>query len=196
MPKTSIKAIIGLGNIGAKYAGTRHNLGFEVLNRIASEWKLQPKPARGDYYSISQNVYGNDLTLVWPTTYMNNSGRAVSQLVEEYDLAPQECLVIYDDINLPLGKIRIRLKGSDGGHNGIGSVIEHLETTEIPRIRLGIGPLPENADQIDFVLGHFSAEGKKISDKMIGQAADAVLYSLKHSLEEAMNNYNINPAPE
>ncbi len=191
-----IEAVVGLGNIGRKYSDTRHNLGFELLNTIANEWNIRPRPGQGEYYSAEHNYAGRMISLLWPTTYMNNSGMAVSQFLEKTGLEPEQLLIVYDDIALPLGKLRIRLRGSAGGHNGIASLIEHLGIDSIPRLRLGIGPLPENADQVSFVLGRFSAEEREIADKMIGQAADAVLYSLKHSLVEAMNKYNSNPAPE
>jgi len=191
-----IKAVIGLGNIGQKYAGTRHNLGFELLNAITYRWNVKPAPGKGNYFYAQHHFADRVVTLIWPTTYMNNSGIAVRQVDESLELAPEEILVVYDDLSLPLGKIRIRTGGSSGGHNGIGSVIEHLETEEIPRIRLGMGPLPEGADQVNFVLGKFSEEEQRIADKMIGQAADAVLYSIEHGLEEAMTKYNNNPAPE
>jgi len=190
-----ISTVIGLGNIGDKYSGTRHNLGFEVINAISYKWRVRPKPGKGNYYFAHHKYAGRIITLVWPTAYMNNSGMAAEQVMEVLSLTPEEILVVYDDLNLPLGKIRIRQGGSSGGHNGIGSVIEHTGTENIPRIRLGIGPLPENADQVNFVLGKFSEDEQKFADKMIGQAADAVLYSLKHGLEDAMTKYN-NPAPE
>ncbi len=191
-----IKAIIGLGNIGQKYAGTRHNLGFELLNALSYKWNVKPSPGKGNYFYAQHHIAGRVVTLIWPTTYMNNSGIAVKQVAETLELKPEETLVVYDDLSLPLGKIRIRTAGSSGGHNGIGSVIEYLETESVPRIRLGMGPLPEGADQVNFVLGNFSEEEKEIADKMIGQAAEAVLYSIEHGLEEAMTKYNNNPAPE
>jgi PTH1 family peptidyl-tRNA hydrolase len=191
-----IEAVVGLGNIGQKYADTRHNLGFELINKIANEWNIRPKPGPGEYFWAEHNYAGRMISLIWPTTYMNNSGLAVAQFLEETGLEPEQSLIVYDDIALPLGKLRIRLKGSAGGHNGIASIIEHLGTDDIPRLRLGMGLLPENADQVAFVLGRFSIEEREIADKMIGQAAEAVLYSLQHSLVEAMNKYNSNPAPE
>jgi len=191
-----IQAIIGLGNIGQKYAGTRHNLGFELLNALSYEWNVKPSPGKGNYFYAQHYIAGRAVTLVWPTTYMNNSGIAVKQVAETPELKPEEILVVYDDLSLPLGKIRIRTVGSSGGHHGIGSVIEYFETEAVPRMRLGMGPLPEGADQVNFVLSNFSEEEKEIADKMIGQAANAVLYSIEHGIEEAMTKYNNNPAPE
>lgn len=192
---TSISTIIGLGNIGKKYAGTRHNLGFRVLNKISEWWKIAPQPGPGEFYILENNFEGRIARLIWPTTYMNNSGLAVRQVIESFNLMPDNILIVYDDLDLPLGKIRIRQKGSGGSHNGMNSVIEHIGTEDIPRLRLGIGPMPLEVDPVSFVLGEFGPGERESVEKMIGQAAEAVLYSLNHHLDEAMNKYNINPAP-
>jgi len=154
-----ISTFIGLGNIGDKYAGTRHNLGFEVLSLLAQKLNIKPSSGNGDYYIAEKDVGENTIRLIWPTTYMNNSGLAVKQILDKYELTSEEIMILCDDINLPLGKIRIRSNGSDGGHNGLGSIIYHLETNKFPRLRIGVGPMPEkpeNIDQIEFVLGQFS----------------------------------------
>ena len=190
-----ISTIIGLGNIGDKYSGTRHNLGFELLNQLSQELGIKPSAGSGDYYISEKTVNDTDIRLIWPATYMNNSGLAVKQILERFDLSPDSILVLCDDINLPLGKIRIRTGGSDGGHNGLGSIIYFLETEEFPRLRMGVGPLPENSDQIEFVLGRFFDKESKIVKKMLVESGEAVLYLLKNRLEEAMSKYNINPAP-
>lgn len=192
----SASLIVGLGNIGKKYAETRHNLGFKVLNLISAQWGIRPRPGRGDFYLLEKNYHGKTIRLVWPTTYMNNSGRAVSQVIEQYGIAPDEILVVYDDYNLPLGQLRMRLTGSDGGHNGMASIIYHLATENIARLRLGIGPVPDNIDPVDFVLGYFSSNESEIVEKMLEKSAAAVLYSLNNRLEEAMTIYNNNPAPD
>ncbi len=190
-----IQTIIGLGNIGKKYARTRHNLGFIVLNKISELWKIAPQPGPGNFYLAENKIEGDVVRLIWPTTYMNNSGLAVRQAVEAYKVMPGNVLVVYDDLDLPLGKIRLRQAGSGGSHNGMNSVIEHVGTEDIPRLRLAIGPMPSEVDPVSFVLGEFSPDEREIVEKMIGQAAEAVLYSLNHRLDEAMNKYNINPAP-
>jgi len=190
-----ISAIIGLGNIGKKYAGTRHNLGFEVINLIARKWGIEPKAGEDDYYYAVKEDDNRIIRLFWPTTYMNNSGTAVKQILDKFGLSCENLLVVYDDINLPLGKMRIRKTGSDGGHNGMSSVIYDLGTEDILRLRLGIGPLPDGADQVDFVLGKFNSDEVEKFNKMLEKGAKAVLYLLRNRPEEAMNLYNRNPAP-
>ncbi len=191
-----ISTFIGLGNIGDKYAQTRHNLGFEVLNLLAQKLNIKPSSGDGDYYIAEKEIDGDIIRLIWPTTYMNNSGLAVKQILDKYELKSEEIMILCDDINLPLGKIRIRSNGSDGGHNGLGSIIYHLETNKFPRLRMGVGPIPENIDQIEFVLGRFSDNEAEIVRKMLAKSGEAVLYLLKNRLEKAKSEYNINPASD
>ncbi len=192
----SVSLVVGLGNIGQKYAETRHNLGFKVLTKISDKWKIRPRPGPGDFYLLEKKLGDKTARLIWPTTYMNNSGRAVAQAVEKYDVPLEKILIVYDDYALPLGKLRVRMAGTDGGHNGIASIIYHLATENIPRLRLGIGPVPEAVDPVDFVLGSFDSEDAEKVEKMLEKSAEAVLYSLTNRLEEAMTIYNNNPAPE
>jgi PTH1 family peptidyl-tRNA hydrolase len=192
----SVSLVVGLGNIGQKYAETRHNLGFKVLNIISEQWKVRPRPGPGDFYILDKKVTDRTVRLIWPTTYMNNSGRAVFQAVELYDVPMDEILVVYDDYNLPLGNLRFRPSGSDGGHNGMASIIFHLATENVARLRLGIGPVPDGVDPVDFVLGRFDSGEVEKAEKMLEKSAQAVLYSLNNRLEEAMTIYNINPAPD
>lgn len=191
-----ISLIIGLGNIGEKYAETRHNLGFDVLNLIFDRWRLRRRREKPLYFWAEKEYQGRKIRLVWPTTYMNNSGAAVSQALADFGLNLDEILVVVDDYNLPLGKVRIRKKGSDGGHNGLESIISHLQSRDFMRIRLGIGPIPENVGSIEFVLERFSGDQLEKRKKMLDKGADAVLYSLTHRPEEAMGIYNSDPAPE
>ena len=199
-----ISTIIGLGNIGKKYEGTRHNLGFELLNLAAEKWGLKASPADGDYYLAEKELEGRIIRLVWPTTYMNNSGLAVAQVLGKYQLSPNELLVCYDDFNISLGTLRIRLRGSDGGHNGIESIIYHIGTEEVPRLRMGVGPIPAEIDPISFVLNRFPDNEMDIVNKMLVNAGGAVLYSLNNSAEKAMSLYNrsvetpanVDPAPD
>jgi len=191
-----ISTFIGLGNIGDKYSGTRHNLGFEVLNLLSEKLDIKPTAGSGNYYIAEHEIDGDIIRLIWPTTYMNNSGLAVKQILEKFELSPENILVLCDDINLPLGTIRIRTGGSDGGHNGLGSIIYHLETDKFPRLRLGVGPLPEKADQIEFVLGQFADKEQEIVKKMLVKSGEAVVYLIKNRLEKAMSEYNMNPAPD
>jgi PTH1 family peptidyl-tRNA hydrolase len=202
------KSIIGLGNIGKKYENTRHNLGFDVLNILAAKWGIEPVRGKGDYFFSEKDLNGVAVTLVWPATYMNNSGLAASQLLEENKdkgLTIKDLLIVYDDFELPLGKIRIRLKGSDGGHNGMASIIQHLGTEDIMRLKLGIGPIPSGTDPVLFVLSRFAPNELEIKNKMLDKGAEAILYLLNNNAEKAMSLYNQsqgngiendNPAPE
>ncbi len=191
-----LSLIVGLGNPGEKYYNTRHNLGFEVLDLICRLWKIKPKEEISNYCLAEKKIEGEKVRLLWPTTYMNRSGLAVKDALERLKLSPENILVIYDDFELPLGKLRIRSKGSAGFHNGMGSIIESFGTENILRLRIGCGPLPENIDPVDFVLGRFSENERLIVKKSLDIAAEAVVYLLKNRPEEAMTKYNINPAPE
>jgi len=191
MNRTSL--LIGLGNIGRKYENTRHNLGFELLNLLAKGWEISPRPGKGDYYYAEKSIEERVVRLIWPTTYMNNSGLAVAQALEHCvsnGLSVNDLLILYDDFNLPLGKIRIRTAGADGGHNGVASIIYHLGRQDILRLRMGIGPIPPEADPIAFVLGQFGHEELKIKNKMLEKACEAVLYLLANNAEKAMSLYN------
>jgi len=191
-----ISTFIGLGNIGSGYNGTRHNLGFEVLNQLCRKWDIKPQPGRGDYFIAEKTDMEAPIRLVWPTTFMNNSGLAVAQILEHFDLNPNLILILCDDINLELGKIRIRSGGSAGGHKGLESIIYHLGTDAFPRLRMGIGPLPDEIDQIEFVLGRFNQGEMEILKKMLVKSGEAVVYLLRNRPEEAMRIYNSNPASD
>ncbi|MEW5993322.1 MAG: aminoacyl-tRNA hydrolase [Candidatus Zixiibacteriota bacterium] len=191
---TATGLIVGLGNIGERYAGTRHNFGFDVVEHVRRELKLPFQPTTKLYDWALKEEKERQLVLAWPKTYMNRSGAAVQVLLEEHGLEPQQMLVVVDDFNLPLGRIRIRADGSDGGHNGLASIIETLETEDFPRLRCGIGPVPDGIDPVEFVLSRFTKEEKEPTEKMIALAADAALYTVRHRLDEAMSKYNVNPA--
>jgi PTH1 family peptidyl-tRNA hydrolase len=191
-----LSTIIGLGNIGGKYKNTRHNLGFDLLNLLAEKWGVKPEPGSGNYYIAEKEFGGRLIRLVWPTTYMNNSGLAVMQVIEKYQLSSNDLLVIYDDFNLPLGRLRIRTGGSDGGHNGMASIIYQLGTEEILRLRMGIGAIPEGIDPIVYVLSDFAENELEIKKKMLVNGVEAVLYLLSNGAAKAMSIYNMNPAPE
>ncbi len=145
-----IKAVIGLGNPGQRYEGTRHNLGFEVVGRLAGEAGFSA--GKGNYFLGRKIIDSLEIVLLKPTTYMNRSGLAVLELVESFGLTPPEMLVVADDFNLPLGRIRLRKGGTDGGHRGLASIIYHLGSDDFPRIRMGIGPAPEGMAAEEFVL--------------------------------------------
>ncbi|MFH2035406.1 MAG: aminoacyl-tRNA hydrolase [Candidatus Zixiibacteriota bacterium] len=191
-----ISLIVGLGNAGIRYAETRHNLGYDLLDRISLKLKMRQRSGRGDYNYAEKEIDGRMVRLVWPTTFMNNSGLAVMQTMAAYNVPLEEILIIYDDYNIPLGSVRIRMNGSDGGHNGMESVITHMDSEEITRLRLGIGPVPDEIDPVQFVLGRFLPEEVEIKEKMLGKAGEAVLYLIKNRPEEAMSIYNHNPASD
>lgn len=188
-----MQIVVGLGNPGSEYEDTRHNLGFAVVDAVAEKLDIDFAAGRGDYLIGRRSVGGETLALVKPLTYMNNSGIAVREVIERYDIDLQKLLVVVDDIDLPLGKLRLRLKGSSGGHNGLYSVIYHLRSEEFPRLRCGIGSdsMPTTkAGIVDYVLSPFGEEEKPIVDTLIQHAAEAVLATAREGIERAMNRYN------
>ena len=191
-----ISQVIGLGNIGKRYENTRHNLGFEVLHLVRDRLDAELKPETATFFRAEKTLGDRNIILAWPTTYMNRSGRAAKALLQENDCPPSEMLVVVDDFNLPLGRIRFRREGSDGGHNGLASLIEELGTENFPRLRLGIGPVPENESPVDFVLERFSSKEAKMAKKMIAIAAEAVIFAIHNRFEEAMSKYNSPALPE
>lgn len=189
-----IEAIIGLGNIGEKYEKTRHNVGFDLIDRLSQE--LGSSKLSKSHFSLilKADYQESQIFLVKPATMMNGSGLAVGELAETMGIAPSEFLVIVDDFNLPLGSIRFRSRGSAGGHNGLESIIAELGTEDFPRLRLGIGPIPDDISEVDFVLSKFGQKEQPELIKMLGVAAEAVIFALSHGLEVAMSKYNYNPA--
>ncbi|MGD8627789.1 MAG: aminoacyl-tRNA hydrolase [bacterium] len=180
--------VFGLGNPGDRYRGTRHNVGKEVLGSILRRLGLELRPGRGDFYRAHDP--DRDIHLVVPTTYVNDSGIAASQALESLDARPAELLVLCDDFNLPLGCLRIRKRGSEGGHNGLSSIIYQLGTQDFPRLRMGVGPLPSGVDWADFVLARFTGEEADAAGKMKEEAVQAVLDIAGSGLDAAMNTYN------
>lgn len=171
-------AIVGLGNPGRRYSATRHNLGFMVVGELCRRWDLVPRPGRGAY-DIAEVEFEEvvpRVVLVAPTTFMNNSGEAVRDVIERYGVTPAGMLIVLDDFWLPLGRLRFRPKGSDGGHNGLASIIQALGTEEIPRLRLGIGrpEMPPKSMMADFVLAKFEPGEREAVRDMVLRAADAV----------------------
>ena len=189
-----IRAIIGLGNVGEKYLGTRHNVGFAVIILLGQELR-SPKPTELKYSTISKADYQDSpVYLIMPTTMMNGSGYCAGEILDRYELNPENLLIIVDDFNLSLGAIRLRSEGSAGGHNGLESIIEELRTEDFSRLRLGIGPIPDDINEVDFVLGKFDQKEQPELNKMLGVAVEAVIFALGHGLELAMTKYNYNPA--
>ncbi len=182
--------IVGLGNPGEEYAATRHNVGFLVIDQLAARHQINLGRKRHRALYGRGKIAGQDCLLVKPQTFMNDSGDAVLRLQLFYQLQPADMLIIYDDIALELGVLRLRRSGSAGGHKGMLSVIQYLETEQIPRLRLGIGPLPEGQTALQYVLSPFSEEELPRAQAMIAQAAEAVEAVLREGLEAAMNRYN------
>ncbi len=189
-----ISLLVGLGNIGKRYVGTRHNVGFEVVEKVRQALRLSFQPPTTTHDWAVQVRGDRRIILAWPKTYMNHSGLAAQTILQDADLQPSQMLVVVDDFNLPLGRIRLRPGGSDGGHKGLASMIEALKTEDFPRLRLGIGPVSDNMDGVDFVLSRFENDQIRSAEKMIDTAAEAALFALDHHLDEVMLRYNVNPA--
>ncbi len=184
--------IVGLGNPGTKFAQTRHNIGFDVLDSLAKLWQMglsERKQFQGIYGEV---IGGNKskIRLLKPQTFMNLSGQSVRSTIDWFKLSPESVLVVYDDLDLPLGKIRLRLSGSAGGHNGMKSIIAHLGTQNFPRVRIGIGKSSGDKDTIAHVLGKFSAVETPIVNEVIYLVNDSIEMSLKQGVEKAMSLYN------
>ena len=183
--------IVGLGNPGEKYENTRHNVGFQVIDELAER---QGKPVQRLKFKALTGLLtiGGEKALVMkPVTYMNLSGEAVRPAADFYKIPPEHILVISDDTALDAGKLRIRTKGSAGGHNGLKSIIQHLGSDQFPRIRVGVGQKPHpDYDLADWVLGKFQGEDKKVMDAAVRRAADAVECLLKEGPDRAMNRFN------
>jgi PTH1 family peptidyl-tRNA hydrolase len=191
--------VIGLGNPERRYTGTRHNVGFEVVDRLAQDLGVQFKSGLGEFLIAQGSFRDHALALVKPLTFMNESGLAVTEIRDHFGARSEDLLVVCDDFQLPLGQLRLRLRGSDGGHNGLYSIIYHLQTEDFPRLRCGIASsrMPADKNQMaDFVLARFGAEELPIVNEMIPQAKDACLCALTDGLTNAMNVYNKKPTSE
>ncbi|MBP8726072.1 MAG: aminoacyl-tRNA hydrolase [Saprospiraceae bacterium] len=181
--------IAGLGNMEKAYFGTRHNVGFDVADAIAE--KLGAGFTTENYAHTSRAAYrGRKLLIIKPVTYMNLSGKAIAYWLQKEQIPPERLLVILDDLNIPFGSIRIRSGGSDGGHNGLRSIQESLQSTKYPRLRIGLGNAFAKGKQVDFVLGPWSEEEKKILPGLLTWSAEAVLSWCFNGLQQAMNAYN------
>ena len=183
--------IAGLGNPTQKYEHTRHNIGFDVIAYLADQYNISVNTRKFKGLCGSGFVEGQKVTLLKPQTFMNLSGQSIREAVDFYKLNPaEELIVIYDDIALDPGYLRVRRKGSAGGHNGIKDIISHLGSQEFLRIRVGVGEKPESFDLADYVLGRFPAEERKKVDEAVRCAADAVGLMVQSRPDEAMNLYN------
>lgn len=186
------QVIVGLGNPEDKYDKTRHNIGFEMVDYLANKWGLtwQKNPKFNALFTEGITPNRHKIKLVKPLTYMNNSGQAVRAVLDWYKLKSDSLLVIYDDMDLPLGKIRLRLSGSAGGHNGIKSIIAHVNTQDFPRFRLGIGKSNHKDHTIGHVLGKFSTAETDIINQLKILVEDAIAFSLTEGIEKTMSIYN------
>ena len=191
-----MKAIIGLGNPGIKYAGTRHNIGFDTVTALADKYNIKIKDKKFNGLVGEGFIEGEKVMLVQPQTFMNLSGECVGLIAGFYKLEPEDIIVICDDINLDTGRLRIRAKGSAGGHNGLKNIIAHLGTETFPRIRIGVGEKTEGWDLADYVLARFSKDDEPIMREAIKNAVGAVETWISDDIGTAMNRYNINPNPK
>ncbi len=182
--------IIGLGNPGNKYAGTRHNIGFEFIDKLAQSMSVRLGPGKGPFHVGKGTHAGYSVYLIKPTTYMNNSGDAVRQAVNWYKEDVENCLVCYDDLDLDIGTIRLRPGGSAGGHNGIKDIIQKLGTNAFPRLRIGIGNDFPRGQQVQYVLSPFSEDERKVIEPTLDKAIDASFCFFREGIEEAMNKFN------
>lgn len=185
-----IKLVVGLGNPGPEYVGTRHNMGFMVVDRLAALYGARFTDWHRRALVAVVVVDGRPVRLAKPRTYMNLSGEVVGPLLAEMGLSPAEMLLVYDDLDLPLGRLRLLPRGSSGGHKGVNSVIGAVGTTDFPRLRVGIGRPPEGGDAATYVLSSFLPEEKEIVTAVVDTAAAAVDCVLREGLARAMNKFN------
>ncbi|MBZ4688234.1 MAG: peptidyl-tRNA hydrolase, family [Clostridia bacterium] len=186
-----MKMIVGLGNPGKKYEATRHNAGFMALDFLGDELGVSIEKQKEKALIAETHYEGQKVILVKPQTYMNLSGEAVEPLRKFFKISSEDIIVIYDDLDLDLGRIRIRPKGGTGGHNGVSSIINSLGTREFNRLRIGIGRPPEGMDPVDYVLGIFSEEESKIITEVLPKVAEAVKeFIISSDIEKIMNKYN------
>lgn len=185
--------IVGLGNPSKEYERTRHNAGFSVIDVLADRYDIGVTERKHRAFFGKGLIEGHKVILAKPQTYMNLSGESVRSLVDYYKTEPEELIIIYDDISLAPGQLRIRAKGSAGGHNGIKNIIAHLGTQEFARIKVGIGSKPRNMDLADYVLSRFSKGEQELMDQAYQQAAKAAVAMMTDGLDAAMNHFNKKP---
>lgn len=185
-----MKCVIGLGNPGKKYDQTRHNIGFMVIDELARRHGFSLNADKFHASYTSEQIAGNRLMLVKPETFMNLSGEAIRPLIEYYKISVEDIVVIYDDLDLPPGKIRLREKGGHGGHNGVRSTIDHLKTKDFKRIRLGVGRPPGKMSVVDYVLGKFHKNEVDDVLQSVNDAADAVEQWLDKPFVDVMSEFN------
>lgn len=185
-----MKLIVGLGNPTVKYDKTRHNVGFEVIDKLSEEYNIAVDTAKHKGLYGKGKIEGQSVILLKPMTYMNLSGESVVAVANYFKIVSEDIIVIYDDINLDVGRLRIREKGSAGGHNGIKNIIAHLSTDAFPRIRVGVGMKPSRMDLADYVLSHFSKEEQEMMEDGYHKACKALELMVQDDIPKAMNDYN------
>ena len=182
--------IVGLGNPESDYAKTRHNMGFNVINKLSDKYGIEVNKKKFKSLFGMGEIEGKKVILLKPQTYMNLSGEAVRECMDFYKIKPEELIVIYDDVDTDLGNVRIRIKGSAGTHNGMKSVVENISTEEFARIRVGIGKPEDGEDMISYVIGAIKEEDKEGLEKGVEKAFEAVVIALKENIDIAMNRLN------
>lgn len=182
-----MRVIVGLGNPGREYSHTRHNVGFDVLDILAKRRKTRILGRQSRALVGRFDSHGEEILLVKPQTFMNDSGAAVSAILRRHRVGPESMLVVYDDLDLPLGRLRIKPSGSSGGHKGMNSIIHHIGSGEFPRLRIGIG---RKGEAINHVLSRFNRKEREIIDPALQSAADALEMVLDEGIEAAMNVFN------
>jgi len=181
---------VGLGNIGDEYAKTRHNVGWMLMEKIAEKYKLKFRAGKGDYYYADASILGKKVMFALPTTYMNNSGIAIKQILNTHKQKSSDVCIFLDEYNFPIGKIHVKATGSDGGHNGTSSVIQELGTTEFMRLRLGIDKKFGPGELVDYVLNNFTKEEQVEVDEMLKDALASVEHIIKAGFQRAMSEIN------
>lgn len=185
-----MRIIIGLGNPTAKYQASKHNVGWDAITRISDDYRIPLNQRRHKAICGFGHIEGEKVIIAQPLTYMNLSGESVRELLYFYKVDPEDIIVIYDDVSLDLGRLRIRKKGSAGGHNGIKSIISHLGTDEFPRIKIGVGEKPKDWDLADYVLSRFKENEEEAIREALKATSVACRMIIKDGLDAAMNIYN------
>lgn len=189
--RMKMKLIVGLGNPGMQYAATRHNIGFEVIDTVAETYNIQINKSKFKALVGEGFIAGEKVILMKPQTYMNLSGEAIRACMDFHKLSAEDILVVYDDISLEVGQLRLRKSGSAGGHNGIKSIIAQIGGQDFPRIKFGVGEKPAGWDLANYVLGRFQEEEMKVIGPRINDAVKAIEMILKSGMDKAMNEYNV-----
>jgi len=183
--------VVGLGNPGTRYTSTRHNVGFRFIDLLAKKAEIRLNDRRAKAVLGEGRISGHEVVLAKPRTFMNNSGEGIQYLMARFGGRPSELLIVYDEMALPTGRIRLRVAGSHAGHNGIRSIISAVQTDAFPRLRIGVGPPSNGGDSVPHVLGKFSKEEEPLIAQAVQDAVAAVRCLLEESIDVAMNRYNV-----